>query len=81
MCWLISYNDAFSTGNKTYKQMDWQTAEDAAAFRLRLVSTVPAVDAGEPNERSMYALPPASGRTGVELVTLLRPGNKTVRID
>ena len=64
-------------------------SRDAADFRAKLVSTTPSVDAGEPNERSVYALPhPSAGKSGagagqplpLELVLLLRTGNTTAPV-
>lgn len=56
------------------------TSGDAARLMARVLSTVPPVDAGKPNERSLYSLPAGpAGAAGaappVELVTLMRAGN------
>jgi hypothetical protein len=56
--------------NLTYNDMESVTAADAANFRSRLVSTVPDVDAGEPNERSMHSLASSTSSDGaVDLVS------------
>ena len=50
---------------------------DMAAVRSRLISTVAQADASEPNERSLYALPPRSSHASdgnLDLVLLLRSG-------
>ena len=76
----VTYRDAKIIGS--------EATDDLTRLRARLISTVPSVDAGEPNERSVYSLPRRSskgesgtskgGGEAIDLVLLMRSGNDTL---